>query len=76
MKLFNRTESEAKKEAIEKLTHRVLHMSQSVSSMSASPRLVFLLVIRVKNNSISREEAKGQGVNCIFHKQALFQRSL
>jgi hypothetical protein len=31
MKLFNRTESEAKKEAIEKLTHLVLHMSQSVS---------------------------------------------
>jgi hypothetical protein len=76
MKLFNRAESEAKKEAIEKLTHRVLHMSQSVSSMSASPRLVFLLVIRVKNNLKSREEAKGLAMNCIFHKQALYQRSL
>ncbi len=75
MRLFSRTALEAKRRAIGKLTLLVLLMSQSVNLMSASHRSVFLHVIRVRNNSISREEAKGQEVMCIYHKLALFHRS-
>lgn len=75
MKRFSRTASEVKRKAIGKLTPLVLLMSQSVNLMSASHRSVFLHVIRVKNNSISREEAKGQEVMCIYNNLALFHRN-